>query len=76
MVTFRPDTSFPYLAFALMHRLDYGQVLRFVDWLEAKRLDDRAVPPVGVDIPIPELVTLSCIASDEQDRRAAVTRPS
>jgi len=40
MTTFRPDTSFPYLAYALSRGIDYGDVLRYAEMLKAFGYED------------------------------------
>lgn len=79
MVTFRPDTSFPFLALARKHGLDYGAVIRHAEsWWQS--FDHPEVMPPGVNrLPVAAFagrITVDCDILDavvaERRRRAKI----
>ena len=64
-MAFRPDTSFPYLAFALEHGVDYGEVLRVSDLMQ---------PDVKVAMSLfsGDIFALARVVVAERERRASV----
>jgi hypothetical protein len=66
---FRPDTSFPYLAFARQHGLDYGEVLRASDTLEKSSSFLR--PPCVLALGMNGFRLIDLIVA-ERNRRAKV----
>lgn len=63
---FRPDTSFPYLAFATKHNLPYRDVLRIVDYVSHPESDS---PLPNLEWPIGTYGALLTIVHKEYLRR-------
>jgi len=73
-VTFRPDTSFPYLAFAMKRRIRYGEVLLAAEEIERRGEEMMDCPPASTALTKVEMWDLLDLVYDEQSRRrAAVT---